>query len=317
MTDFKLSAEQILANRLKEIQNKDQGLLFEQPSLVDNEHSVTQSRLSPKRHSTADFFVIDVFDASLKDDLASMDHPLFALKAGDKRERLYEYNGNSVRVSPAYHGCATIHDKDIWIYCVSALMQAQNNGRRLNRVIRFTAYDFLVSTNRKVSGEYYKLLRESLYRLAGTRIITNIKTGNYRKESNFGLLDGVDVIYKDETDENSPIVAIEVTLPNWLYRSIEAKQVKTISPDYFRIRKPLDRRIYELCAKHCGNQSDWKISLKLLRQKSGSMAPFRNFKIAILSLVESNILPDYRLKYDETKDMLVVKHRTKLLKKLK
>ncbi|WP_198400932.1 MULTISPECIES: replication initiator protein A [Neisseria] len=35
-------------------------------------------------------------------------------------------------------------------------------------------------------------------------------------------------------------------------------QVKPISTDYFRLRKPLDRRIYELCAKHCGKQNKWQ-----------------------------------------------------------
>ncbi|MDK4708794.1 replication initiator protein A [Kingella negevensis] len=50
-----------------------------------------------------------------------MEHPIFALKAGNTRIRRYEHNGNSVTVKPNSLGCATIHDKDIWIYCVSAL----------------------------------------------------------------------------------------------------------------------------------------------------------------------------------------------------
>jgi hypothetical protein len=69
-------------------------------------------------------------------------------------------------------------------------------------------------------------------------------------------LDSFLIVRKDENDDKSPIIAIEVTLPDWLFRSMEAKQVKTISADYFRLRKPLDRRIYELCAKHCGKQKE-------------------------------------------------------------
>ena len=306
MTHSKRSAKDILDARMAEIDAARKPKDSLNPS--ETEKSI-QSHLSPKRHLTADFFVIDVFDASLKDDLASMEHPIFALKAGDTRIRHYEHNGNSVTVKPNSLGCATIHDKDIWIYCVSALMAAKNKGEPLNRTVRFTAYDFLVSTNRKTSGEYYRLLRESLFRLAETRIITNIKTGTYRQESNFGLLDRVDIIYKDETDENSPIIAIEVTLPDWLFRSIEAKQVKTISADYFRLRKPLDRRIYELCAKHCGKQKEWHISLEILHRKSGSMATLRRFRQAIKELVASNDLPDYRLSYDDKRDVLKVQNR--------
>ena len=217
-----------------------------------------------------------------------MEHPIFALKNGDTRNRFYEHNGNTVTIMPSSFGCATIYDKDVWIYCISALINAQNNNEPINRVVRFTAYDFLVSTNRNTSGRYYQLLREALFRLAGTRIITN-----------------------------GPIIAIEVTLPDWLFRSIEAKQVKTISADYFRLRKPLDRRIYELCAKHCGKQKEWHISLEILHRKSGSVATLRRFRQAIKELVASNDLPDYRLTYDDKKDMLKVRNRdlSKFLKK--
>jgi hypothetical protein len=325
MTHSKQSAQDILAARMAEIAKKNPRNAQRQPEneqqskfQQSSNKAVVQSHLSPKRHPNADFFVIDVFDASLKDDLASMEHPIFALKNGDTRNRFYEHNGNTITIMPSSFGCATIYDKDVWIYCISALINAQNNNEPINRVVRFTAYDFLVSTNRNTSGRYYQLLREALFRLAGTRIITNVKTGNYRLESNFGLLDKVDIIYKDETDENSPIIAIEVTLPDWLFRSIEAKQVKTISADYFRLRKPLDRRIYELCAKHCGKQKEWHISLEILHRKSGSMATLRRFRQAIKELVASNDLPDYRLTYDDKKDVLRVRNRnwSKFLRKL-
>jgi len=61
--------------------------------------------LSPDRRIQGDFFVADIFDASLKDDTAWMEHPLFVLKAGDKRVRVYERNGCKVTII----GCATVH----------------------------------------------------------------------------------------------------------------------------------------------------------------------------------------------------------------
>lgn len=63
-------------------------------------------RLSPARSSQRDFFVADIFDWSPKDDLASMEHPLFALRAGDRRVRTYARNGVTVRVEPGARGCA-------------------------------------------------------------------------------------------------------------------------------------------------------------------------------------------------------------------
>ena len=133
------------------------------------------------------------------------------------------------------------------------------------------------------------------------------------------MLDSFLIVRKDENDDKSPIIAIEVTLPDWLFRSMEAKQVKTISADYFRLRKPLDRRIYELCAKHCGKQKEWHISLEILHRKSGSMATLRRFRQAIKELVASNDLPDYRLTYDDKKDVLKVRNQdlSVLLQKIK
>ena len=75
-----------------------------------------------------------------------------------------------------------------------------------------------------------------------------------------------------------------------------------------RLCKPLDRRIDELCAKHCGKQKDWHISLEILHRKSGSMATLREFRRTVRSLVASNDLPDYRLTYDDKKDVLKVRN---------
>ena len=65
----------------------------------------------------------------------------------------------------------------------------------------------------------------------------------------------------------------------------------------------------ELCAKHCGKQKEWHISLEILHRKSGSMATLRRFRQAIKELVASNDLPDYRLTYDDKKDVLKVRNR--------
>lgn len=295
------------------------GLLPFRESVFEPEQQIKKSHLSPERRLQPDFFIVDLFDYTLKDDLASMEHPLFALKAGDTRTRQYEHNGNSVTVSPNVVGCATIHDKDVWIYCISSLISAQNKGDPISRTLHFTAYDFLKATNRTTSGRDYLRLKETFNRLAGTRIITDIRTGGRREFRNFGLLDDVFIILENQEDDTSPMIAVEVTLPDWLFRSIQSGQIKTISPDYFRIRKPLDRRIYELCAKHCGGQPEWLISLELLHKKSGSTAPLRNFRIAVRSLVSSNELPDYFLVFDDKKDILKVKNRNlkALVKKMK
>lgn len=260
------------------------------------------NHLAEVKHVQSDFFIADILDAMPKDDLASMEHPIFALKGGNTKPKKYEYNGVTVEIKPNIDGQATIHDKDIWIYCISQLVEAINRGREdINRTVRFTAYDFLVTTNRDTSGRAYIDMSKALARLSGTRIETSIETAGKRERGFFGLIDSARVI---ERDKNDRMIAVEVTLPDWLFRSVKQMHVLTLSPDYFLLRKPIDRRIYELVRKHCGKQPKWEISIKNLYEKSGSTDALRNFRGAMKSLAESNQLPDYRVKYDEETDKL-------------
>lgn len=259
------------------------------------------SSLSPDRHPQRKFFVADLFGVPFKDDLASMEHPLFALQAGDKRIREYQHNGVTVAVLPGYHGCATIHDKDLWIYCISQLVRAMDQGREdVARTVRFTAYDFLVTTNRKTSGHAYDLLKKALRRLKATVIQTNLKTDKAEREKGFGLIEDYDIVEKDPKSER--MVALEVTLPDWLYRAVQSRSVLTLDPEYFRIRRPLDRRLYELARKHAGDQAKWQCGLRTLHEKSGSAATLYKFRESFRELVAANNLPGYRVVYDAEKD---------------
>jgi len=274
-----------------------------EPSANDD----TPSSLVPSRHPQRDFFIADILDVSIKDDMASMEHPLFALKAGDMRVRTYERNGNTITIKPGHDGCATIFDKDVWIYCISQLMEAINRGRGdISRTVRFTAYDFLVATNRQTSGQGYKLMGDSLSRLRGTNIETNIATDGYRERAGFGLVDSWRIVEHTQTGK---AVAVEVTLSDWLFRSVMAKNVLTLSPDYFRIRKPVNRRIYELARKHCGTQKSWQCSIKVLHEKCGSTDALRNFRGVLKALAESNDLPDYAVSLNSDTDVVTFSRR--------
>ena len=138
----------------------------------------------------ADFFVCDIFDAVPKDDMASMEHPLFSLSTRpDRRVLRYQHRDTEIEITPSVKGLATIHDKDILIYCISQLVAALNEGRRISREVTLKSYDLLVATGRDTSGNGYKRLREAFERLAGTRITTNIATGGEETTRGFGLID--------------------------------------------------------------------------------------------------------------------------------
>ncbi len=82
----------------------------------------------------------------------------------------------------------------------------------------------------------------------------------------------------------------------------------TLSRDYFRLRKPLERRIYELARKHCGRQPEWRISVAVLHHKSGSASPRRVFRAMLREMIATDHLPDYHLS-EEPGDILRVTPR--------
>ncbi len=91
------------------------------------------------------------------------------------------------------------------------------------------------------------------------------------------------------------MVSVAVTLSEWLYRAVLSKSVLTLSRDYFRLRKPLERRVYELARKHCGRQAEWNVGLATLHKKAGSTAPLRVFRAALRRMIAEGNLPEYDL----------------------
>lgn len=202
----------------------------------------------------------------------------------------YEHNGNTVTIKPSYDGLPTIHDKDILLYCASYLRAAIIKGDIPSRTIRFVAYDFFISTNRKADGDTYQRFRNSLNRLRGTTINTNIKTGGYSIEEGFGLIDAWRAVKEDESGR---VIAAEIRVSEWFYNAILANELLTINKDYFRIRKPLERRLYEIARKHCGDAPSFQIGLDKLHKKVGTTAPIRKLRFNLRAVEKTNHLPDY------------------------
>ena len=244
-----------------------------------------------------DLFICDVLAASPKDDLGTMEHPIFSLSTKpDLRVLGYEHNGTQVQVTPSVKGRATIFDKDILIFCNSPLMAGLNAGREVSRKLQLKAHDLLQATGRDTGGDSYLRLREAFERLAGTRITTNIATGGIEVTSGFGLIESWEIVRKTR---GGRMISVIVTLSDWIFRAVLARSVLTLSRDYFGLRKPLERRIYELARKHCGRQPEWRVSVGVLHKKAGSTAPVRVFRAAIRKMIEEARLPDYTLTEEE------------------
>lgn len=257
-----------------------------------------------------DFFSCDIFDSVPKDDLASMEHPLFSLATRPDLSILnYRHNGVEIEVIPSVKGRATIHDKDILIYCTSQLMAALNAGRQVARTLHLRAHDLLLATNRETSGDAYRRLREAFERLAGTRITTNLVQGELEITRGFGLIEDWEIVRKTR---GGRMIQVRVTLSEWLFAAIKAKSVLTLNREYFSLRRPLERRLYEILRKHCGRQPEWRISLEVLQKKAGSSSPRRVFRAMLRAVIEADSIPDYVLALDED-DLLSVTPRARVI----
>ena len=269
--------------------------------------------LLPERHRQSDLFICDVGDAVLKDLIPQLEHPFYNLsKKPDKTMRRYEHEGHWIEVHPSNKGQATIYDKDILIFIISKLMGSINKGEKVSRNIVFNPRDFLVFANRNVGGSDYLKFEDALDRLMGTYIKTNITTARddgavpVSEEESIGWFHLIESARLDKKSNlsNNRITAVHVTISEWVFNSIRRNAVLTLNRDYFRIKKPFDRRVYELARKHCGSQQQFEIGLEKLQKKSGSRMPLKRFRLSIRQLVEGDYLPDYHVRFDGERDVV-------------
>jgi plasmid replication initiation protein len=265
-------------------------------------------QLLPAKHGRGDLFICDVADAVLKDLIPQMEHPFYSLsKKPETAIRRYEHNGNWLQIVPSVKGLATIYDKDILIYCISQLMEKLKRREPVGPRVRITCYDLLFFTNRGTAGKDYEALCEAIDRLAGTRITTNIRTGEEEQTDSFGLIDAASIKRKHGLDGR--LLWVEIKLSDWVFNAIQSQEVLTLHPDYFRLGKPLERRVYELARKHCGRQASWQISLEVLLKKSGSQSPMKRFRQMVKHIAKHDHLPDYRVVFDEATDQVTFYNR--------
>ena len=258
----------------------------------------------PVRHQP-NLFSLDISSVSLKDVQQQMEFPFFSLSKRPDHSflRYSDRHGNSLEVVPSGLGLPTIYDKDILIYAISQIMERLNRGEEASRHLIIYAADVLEFANRTKSGRDYKSLEGAFLRLRGCTIKTNIRTGDEVETRVFGLIEEGGFIRKYGIDGR--LQHVELILSRWLWRAIEARQVLTLHPDYFRLRQPLERRLYEIARKHCGTQAEWKISLRLLHEKCAARSQLKLFRHRLRKLVEKGDLLDYAMTYTADQDMVI------------
>lgn len=235
-----------------------------------------------------DLFLGELFAPATKDDLGSMEHPLFSIKkGGDRKIRRYEYKGYFLEITPSVKGAATIWDKDILIYLFSLMRQWLDGGKDLPERFEVSAYDLLTAIGRDSGGKDYSELYAALDRLSGTQIKTNLPTGfeTASEESaqfGFALVQEIHVM-RDKRSKRLTRLLFKTS--DWFTRQVHAEHLLTIDPRYFQLGSGIARRVYELARKHCGRQPHWSISLANLHIKTGSSSNLRRFRFELRELI--------------------------------
>jgi plasmid replication initiation protein len=252
-----------------------------------------------------------IADLSLRDQRETMERPFFSLS---KRKRMKPIDYTSpdgkiwIKVSPHQdHGMATIWDADILIWATSQIMEAQRQGRPTARLLVFRAFDLLRAIGRadrrtgRVPGSRYTELKAALQRLQSTVIRTNMRTlrGN-RERTVETMFSWIDRWRYTRGEGDSDLHAIELSLSPWVYEGvIEQSRVLAIAREYFDIEGGLERAIYRIARKHVGQQGEFRISLPVLHDKTGSDSSPKEFRRMLRDIVRRDRLPDYQVRYTE------------------
>lgn len=265
-----------------------------------------QSNSEPQQ---LDFFELDIplLELAFKDDMESMEAPIYSLATKPDTEVFKWESADGKRkmtISPnAELGRATIFDKDVLIYCTSQIVAALNAGLSPSKRVRFVVTDYFRGTLRTSGGSDYERFFASMNRLRGTNIVIQEEGESQRRARGFGLIDSWEIIDSQETGKKR-MVRVECTLSDWLFDAIADRKILTISPQYFELRKPLERRLYEIARKHCGKQSEWKIGLALLKEKCGSQSELKRFRFELRKIADVQSLPDYMIRLTAEDDMV-------------
>ena len=232
--------------------------------------------------------------------LFALEYPLFSLKL-DKKTLEYKFtsrSGITITIRNTNLGRATIQDADLWLYCITKMMQLIYEEKTLTRRIVFTGYDYLKNTGRKTAGSDYQQIIESLQRLSSTRLETNKTIETWEVGAGLGLIDSYGYVKDKKTGK---IIRVEVVLPEWLYTEVVSKRIATINPKYLEL-KPFEKRLYQLAKIHCYGSQNTEFALDYFAKKVGSSNNLRDFKFRINKLCESQPLPDFLIHYDREED---------------
>ena len=236
---------------------------------------------------------------SFRSDREIMSNPFFTLckhprKAGWEK-RWIDDDGQEVfiRNSPGEDGCPTMWDQDILSYLQTLIAQRMNRNEPVSKRIQFSVHDCLTAIRRGCGGTEYRGFHQSLKRLKGTTVFTNITSGDIIRDGGFGWLQSFDILREKKTGK---MLACEIELCDWVFNAMVREQrYLQFDADYFALESGLERKVFQIIRRHIGNFHGWHVSLEKLYVKTGSESEQKRFNYEIRQLVERDPFPLWAL----------------------
>lgn len=245
----------------------------------------------------------------IKDDMSTMQYPFFSISNRiDTAIRTYQNGNDILRVYPSSVGCPTQSDKDVLIFLASILARANFKNREdylIKRRIKLKVADFARVTQKTLSGMTPKILLQSLRRLAGVRLETNIRNDMSEESHGFSYIDEYKITESNKSQDG--VIECEVVLSEWFAQHLVDYNFLTITDKYFSLT-PTEKRLYEVVRKFCGSQPMFKISIQSLASRMIGEFDTKNirfFRRTIRKIVHKGKIPDYILYFDAQADQLV------------
>ncbi len=271
------------------------------------------ANLVPHRHRP-DLFVADLTATPLKELAEHLEFPFFGLAPQPHHgiRRFEDEHGNYIDLLPGPYGLPTIQDQDILIYCMSMAMAEVRRGRPVPERVQMTATDLLRFANRPTGGRQYDAVEQAIYRLTTLTLKTNLRGEETTYTELFGIVDRASMVRRhNRKDRPGALLGCSIVLSAWIREALEARRVLTLHDDYFRLRTPLDRAVYQVVRKHCGEQRAWTIGLGKLQAKVGSGRRTPDFRRQIRTVarrwVDQDFL-DYSIRFEDADDQLEARY---------
>ena len=271
------------------------------------------TNLVPHRHHP-DLFIADLMTAPLKELAEHLEFPFFGLarQPFHRVRRFEDEHGNYIELGPGVEGLPTIQDQDILIFCMTKAMDAIRHGRPVPERVQMSAGELLQFANRPTGGRQYDAVEKAIYRLTTLTLKTNIRGEEATYSKLFGIVDEASMVRRhNRKDRPGALLGCEIVLSRWVREALEARRVLTLHKNYFQLRTPLDRAIYQVVRKHCGGQRMWNIGLAKLQAKVGSSRPLRMFRFDLKKLArrwrDQDFL-DYAIEFNDDQDQLVARY---------